>query len=1009
MATLLAGLSGAATSAISPARDLLAPDRIPDRALPGAGSTLWGRTVAAIRLDAKNADELQTRITLKVGDRLTRPALRQSVAALDRSGRFANIEVEATALASGDVQVEFRTTPNYFFGGVTVSGLAHSAVSENGVANAARLDLGTLFSEEKIQSAQTRILRLLHDDGYWQATVTPTLQRQEEKQQVEVTFHVVVGTAAHVGRLSVSGDPTLSDEQAAELCKVHSGVRARSELLQRAANRMRKYYLKQRRLRAQLTVGVPVFHAASNTVDYSFQIERGPVVDIRTEGMKLNHAKLKKLVPVYEEHAVDEDLLNEGRNKLRDYLQRLGYFDASVQVRVEDDAAHDRQHIIYAIQPGAQQRLVAIEFVGNHRFDEATLRERMTLQTVSFLQPHGRYGQTLVDADLGAIRGLYRANGYPSVKVSSAIVAAPPTPGDLKLRVSLDEGPLVRVGALEIHGAHAVGEAEIRGLLNTQVGQPYSDTTVADDRDAVLNDYLNRGFPAAQLESKASYADAAHTRVNVVYDITEGAQQFVRHVYVDGAEHAKPHIVQRAVVIHPGEPLSQEKMLTTQRNFYDLGIFTEVQTATQNPDGDEHAKDVLFHLQEAKRWTFRYGGGLEVGSGLYVHSGTPQGGTGASPRVTFDVTRINFRGRNQSLILKSHFGALEKRASLSFDQPRWFDWPDWRLTVTGLYDDAHDVTTFASDRLEGSVQLTERVSKSTQMMYRFSYRRVKAYAFSSYDPNLIPIYSRPARVGMPAISYVHDTRDNPLMSTKGIYATLDLGVASSVFGSQANFGRAMGQIASYHKFHRNWVLAHSLRLGVESPYGSLRDQEAAGDSSVSATSLLIPLPERYFVGGSNSHRGFAINQAGPRDSASGAPLGGNAMIVNSFELRFPPTPLPWLGDNVSFVLFHDIGNAFATSNQMWKNLTRMNQRNSGSCRDLSASGTCDFNYMPSAVGTGVRYKTPIGPVRVDLGYNLNPPMFPVKAPCSGISNCSKQPYADEGRHFNFYFSIGQTF
>jgi outer membrane protein assembly factor BamA len=187
------------------------------------------------------------------------------------------------------------------------------------------------------------------------------------------------------------------------------------------------------------------------------------------------------------------------------------------------------------------------------------------------------------------------------------------------------------------------------------------------------------------------------------------------------------------------------------------------------------------------------------------------------------------------------------------------------------------------------------------------------------------------------------------------------------------------------------VFARSLRLGIESPFGTLG---------------FIPLPERYFVGGSNSHRGFAINQAGPRDPDSGAPLGGNAMIVNNFELRFPPMPLPLVKDNLSFVLFHDMGNAFGTSNEMWKNLDRFNQRNQAACRTLNSPTACDFSYMSHAVGSGVRYKTPIGPVRVDLGYNLNPPYFPVN--CSGVpTGCT--PGIEQVRHFNFFFSIGQTF
>lgn len=984
-------------------QDVPVKSQIPATALPGASLELIGRTIEQVHVIGTSTDlnqtELIASIPVKTGDRLERRNVRESLRVLFETGRFAELEAVATLMPSGGVSVEFRTRPNYFNGNITVTGLPKIGPGETQVVNSGRLEFGAQFTEDKLKDSEDRIVRLLRDDGYWKAEVGAKLYRHDETQQVDVEFKLSAGEAARVGKLTVKGDPSLSPEEAVEICKLRPGTRVRGDLLQHAVGRLRKRYVKQRRLRAQLSVGVPVYHPETNTVDYTFEVERGPVLDIRAEGASLKRGILKRYVPVYEEHAVDEDLLNEGRRNLRDYLQGRGYFEASVQVRQDEDTPHDREHIVYSIQLGEQHKLRAIEIVGNKRFNTATLRERMGTQVTSMLLPHGHYSQAILANDIEAIQNLYRANGYQSVHVTSEVLNDfEGERGDMKIVVKVDEGSLVLVGKLEIRGVSAVSEQQIRGLINTSAGQPFSEAMIADDREVVMNYYFNRGFPSVQMNNSAVYADGTHTSMDVVYDIHEGSQEFVSRVLVSGVEHTKPHIVNRALVIRSGTPLSQERMLQTQRNLYDLGIFNEVQTAIENPEGDEKRKDVLFQIKEAKRWTFNYGFGIEIGTGLdTAQGGSPQGQTGVSPRVILDVTRINFRGRDQSLIFKSHFGNLQKRASLSFDQPRWFDLPNWRLTLTALYDNTRDVNTFSSDRLEGSVQLTQRATKATQFLYRFAYRRIKVDPTSfppGFSPDLVPIYSQPVRVGMPSLTYLRDTRDDPVNSTKGTYNTFDLGVASGYFGSEANFGRLLAQNATYYKFRKNWVFARSLRMGVETPYGSLG---------------YVPLPERYFVGGSNSHRGFAINQAGPRDPYSGAPLGGDAMIVNNLELRLPPVPLPLVGDNLGFVLFHDIGNDFGTANQMWRNLARFNQRDQSSCRDLSLSATCDFSYMSQAVGTGVRYITPIGPVRVDLGYNLNPPVFPVKAPCSGLTDCSAVPRWEQVRHFNFYFSIGQTF
>jgi outer membrane protein insertion porin family len=978
---------------------------IPSSALPDGGSALMGQIVEQIHFVAPlsyDPSAWREKIPLREGDRLERGKLRESLRILYRSGLFSEIVVDGARLPSGGVALEFWTTPRYFNGSVQATGLPKGGPSESEVLSTGRLELGAQFTNAKLKDAESRILRLMHDAGYWMASVDAELLHHEQTQQVDVEYQIVPGPRARVGKLTVTGDSTLSPEKAESVCGIHPGKKVRAKLLQRALSRLRKRYVKERRLRAQFTAERPVFHPESNTVDYSIAVEPGPEVEISVEGFKLSRGKLKRYVPVWEEHAVDEDLLNEGRRNLRDYLQSQGYFDAVVQVREEENEDHTKQQIVYSIRPGERRTLKAIEIVGNSRFSTATLRERMGTEVAGVLLSYGRFSESQLSSDLDAIRGLYKANGYLKVKVSSELIERyEGVAGDFKLVVRVEEGPLVRVGKLEIFGAHTMSELQLRRLINTQPGQPFSESTVADDREAVLNEYFNRGFLEVQMETTAKYSDASESTMDVAYEIHEGPQNFVRQVVVSGVEHTRPKVVQRELVIHEGAPLSQEKILLSQRNLYDLGVFNEIRTAIQNPEGDAVRKNVLFQIKEARRWTIDYGGGIEIATGLNLsQGGSPQGETGVSPRVIFNLTRINFRGRAQSLIFKSHFGNLQKRAALSLDQPHWLDLRNWRMTLTGLYDNARDVNTFSSSRVEGSVQLTQQVTKATQLLYRYSIRRIEVDPTSfpaGFSPSLIDLYSQPVRVGMPSLTFLRDRRDNPVNSTKGSYITFDIGLADSVFGSQANFGRVLAQYATYHKIFRGWVLARSTRIGVESPFGDTVD---------------IPLPELYFTGGSNSHRGFSINQAGPRDLSSGSPVGGNAMIVNNLELRFPPSHLPWVGDNMSFVVFNDIGNVFGTADDMWQNIWRFRQRNITSTTDPNSCAnenavSCDFSYMSAAVGGGVRYHTPIGPVRVDFSYNVNPPVFPIT--CAGAEPGTCTQSTDQVRNFNFFFSIGQTF
>jgi outer membrane protein insertion porin family len=415
-----------------------------------------------------------------------------------------------------------------------------------------------------------------------------------------------------------------------------------------------------------------------------------------------------------------------------------------------------------------------------------------------------------------------------------------------------------------------------------------------------------------------------------------------------------------------------------------------------------------------------------------------------SPRVEFDVTRLNLAGRDQTLAFQSHVGRLQQRGLISYTVPKLFDSDKFKLIYTVFYDNSLDVATFTSQRLEGKIDLRQQFGSTgiepgtrpgpNSITYRFEFRTVKASHFAqSFSPGEIAILSLPARVGGPGFTFIHDKRDNPLESTKGDYFTLDASVAAGIFGSRSetpestlptNFGRALGQYSTYYalgkgKPEHRFVFARSTSIGLEQPFrgtrilppGSCPLNAAAEPTCTFAT---IPLPEEFFAGGGNSHRGFGLNQAGPRDPSSGFPVGGTALFVNNMELRFPPVRLPWLGEGFGFAIFHDMGNVFTAPHDMVKGVLRWHQPNPAQC--LPATSTVNdpcitnfdnsgYDYTSHAAGVGVRYKTPLGPLRFDFGYNLNPTRYFQLVTSNNQSNVVTQTL----RRFNVFFSIGQPF
>jgi outer membrane protein assembly complex protein YaeT len=960
------------------------------------------------------------------GQPLSRGLIRQTVQALYASGRFADIRAEADRTADGKVAVSFHTSPNYFIGDVSTEGNAAYPTAGQ-VANASKLNLGDLFSPEKMDSAVDAIKQLMKQNGYFKAEVTDQETRHPETQQLEVVFHIKPGPRAHVGLVAVTGGETFSPEQIRDIAGIHPGDSVTAARTSSALERLRKRYQKQDRWLTQVRIASQVYNPRTNAVDYTFDVIPGPKVRIETDGFKFSRAQLKRLVPVFQENALDDDLLNEGRRNLLNYLQGRGYFEAKVDYqRRRRPNAQNELLVTYKIDAGDRHRVVKVEITGNKYFDSENLRSHMQIQLAEKLLSRGRFSQRLVGEDAVTIENIYRNNGFRDVKVTSSVEDDyAGRKNEIAVSLHVEEGTQTRVAGLHLLGNSAVSTDTLLDRLSSTEGQPYSELNLSQDRDNVLNYYFNHGFPDATFEAAAKPADGTPNAMDITFTIHEGPQIVVNQVILSGLEHTRPLVASREVQLKPGDAVSQLDLLNTQQRLYDLGIFNQVDTAVQNPDGQEKAKNILINVKEARRYTFNYGLGLEFQTGQpTVGTNQPQGETGVSPRVSFGVTRLNFRGRDHTVSFKGNVGRLQQLALLGYEAPRWFNSPDWKLSLSLSYDKTVDVTTFTSERLESAFRAIENLNKISTMEYRFTYRRVQATNLpTNTSLVLLPLLSQPARVGIPGFTYIRDKRDNALDPAKGNYTTADGGVASQYFGSQRDFSRVVIQNATYYAFGKNhqrerkFVFARSTRIGVETPFaGTVYIRPG-----VASTAATIPLPELLLAGGGNSHRGFGLNQAGPRDPDSGFPLGGSALFVNNLELRFPPLSLPFVQDNISLAIFEDAGNVFVSGHDMLHNLLRWKQQNPGLCLQDSTATQCDYSYVSHAIGVGVRYKTPIGPVRFDFGYNLNPPAFPScqavadpnnptpSARCTARDPSSPFFVPQHAHHFNVFFSIGQIF
>jgi outer membrane protein assembly complex protein YaeT len=986
----------------------------------GAIAPYLGLTLDQIEMPGippEEATALLAATPLKVGAPLTRDALHDAMQALFSTGRFSDIQAEADRAETTGVRLRFLTVANFFVGMLTIEGV-NTNPSPNQLVSATRLQLGELYAPEKLDRALAGIQRVMEENGFHQSIVTSSEQRDAQQHQVNLTFQVVRGSRAVVGEITLEGDAGYSIAEIKEMAKLHSGDGVVSNRITRALQRIRARYQKQDRLLAQVEMASRTYRSGRNTVDYALKVDRGPVVQIAAEGFKLSHRVLRKLVPIYEEGALDDDLLNEGRRNIQNHLQTLGYFEATVNVSQHSAPDGKNLQVVYTVNPGDRHKLAVIHISGNRFFSDDLIRARMQNQPAGGLFSHGRYSEVLLEEDVRGIQDLYRASGYRQAEVNGKLVSKyRRDPSLLAIEISVKEGAQTRVAWVRIEGSYTLPQEQLPEI-QTAEGQGFDESSLADDRDTILGKYFDNGFPNASVD--VAYVAVASTPnlplVGVTFAIHEGEQFFVNHVFLDGLHYTRAGVARREMRIYPAGPLSQQDMLESQRRLYDLGLFKQVDTAIQNPEGTESRKNVLVTAREADRYTFDYGVGFEFQTGQ-PSAGTnqPLGQTGVSPRVSLGVSRINVGGRHQTVSLKGNVSQLQQRGLVNFDVPKLLN-RDLRFSATAFYDNTVDVSTFTSQRLEGTLQILQTLYQRpdrgplTTISYIFSYRRVKASNVEVSD-NLIPLLSKPTRVGTPNFLYVRNRRDNDLESTRGNYTTVEGGVAASYFGSEADFSRLLVKNASYYTLFRNrstrqgFVFARSTTVGVENRFGSTVLLDPS--QPVPAGQTLVPLPERFYSGGGNSHRGFGLNQAGPRDPNTGFPVGGSAVFLNSLEMRFPNVTVPYIQESIGFTIFHDMGNAFARPQEMLPSLGHIHQPD----QQLCLQGKCNFNYASHAIGLGVRYQTPIGPLRFDFGYNLNPPAFStcVTDPTTGECVVPATFVVQRAGHFNFSFSVGQSF
>jgi outer membrane protein insertion porin family len=927
-----------------------------------------GRTVFKVDIAASpvmNVNAFRPLIKQKEGEPFSMAAIRDSVAALQKTTLFSLVQVKVEAEQSG-LHVTFLLQPAFYVGMVFFPGA--NAFSYTRMLQAVNIPDQTPFVDDLVTNGKGALLELFKNDGFFQAKIDAETQRDEKHLIVNLIYHCTLGPRAKIGEVTFQG---ASEKEKVDLRaaltsfwaklkggSLRGGQPYTQTRLTKSLDYLRQCLEKSGHLTPTVRLAPPSYDAATRHAHVTFEVQPGPLVSIQVNGAHVWKRTLKKLIPIYEENTVDRDLVEEGSRNLASYFQSKSYFD--VKVDSHFDQKPDTIRVVYDVHKGEKHRVQEVHFEGNNYFSDEQLRAHIPIKKARLLFVRGKISNELVRRSVASITNLYQNEGFAKAKVEPQVRDHEP---QIDVTFRILEGDQERVNSLQIvDSRNQPLKLAIKHPLNLTPGKPYSRKLLEDDRSQVLADYMDEGYLNAHFDSTATPDPANHLLVNVVYKIDPGPLARVGEVALLGAEHTQPKFLRNITdpKVKEGQPLSEGRLLSSESDLYDLGVFDWATISPLRPIEGQEYEEVLVKVHESKRNVLDVGGGFEVlprsGNvpvGAVAIPGLPPISLGNKfttsqksffgPRFEFDYSRRDLRGRAETASIGVLYSRLDQRGTATYSDPRFFG-SKWGSLLSLSAERTMENPIYTAELATAAWQVEKALDAKRTKIVRVRYSFQHTLLSNITIPDLVLPQDRRVRLSTFSLEYIRDTRDHPLDAHHGIYQTASFGVSPTALGSSSNFTRFLGQTAFYRPI-RPWLTwANNFRIGLASPFSG----------------SFVPLSERFFSGGADSLRGFPIDGAGPQRPVTvcsnpsnpatctliSVPVGGRLLAIVNSEGRFP---IP-LKSGLGGVVFYDGGNVYSAINfrQFHSNYT-------------------------NSIGFGIRYHTPVGPVRFDIGHNLNAP------------------------------------
>ncbi len=934
---------------------------------PGVGQYL-GRNIQDVRLDEEGrtlTDPVVVGLVeTRVGEPLTMGRVRDTLDHLLGLGRYQDVRVLADR-TEGGVVLTYSLVPAHTVQQVAFTG--ELGVAEGELRQVMSERFGALPPVSRLPDVVRAFQDVYRDRGYRSTRIEPRTTVQHAPEQTLVTFAIAAGPRTTVGHVRIDNATPEERAEIAGRADLEPGApydrrRIEDKLADWVGTMRGRGYYETR------AVQTAEYSPDQRTADVRVEVERGPHVTVSFAGDPIPQKTRESLVAIRREGSVDEDILEDSQQAIKEYLQQQGYRDAAVEYVRQQQG--NELTITFTVRRGPRFTVGQVQVEGNRGVPLAEIRPLVRLK------PGEPFVQSAVDTAVGGILELYRSRGYTAAVIQPSLAVVPvgsdPTRREVAVRLDIAEGVPTLVDTVRFEGNAAIDIATLRAQVTSGPGRPFYEMQLVNDRDTLQLTYLNRGYQNAHVDVVPTFSPD-RTKADILFTVVEGPLVRVDHVLIVGNHRTSSETIARELLLKPGEPLGYSDLLESQRRLTALGLFRRVRI-TELRHGSDPNRDVLVTVEEAPVTTLGWGGGLEGQARARRNAqGLAEDRIEIAPRGFFEIGRRNLWGKNRSVNLYSRvslrstdpsaeaaqageqgrYGFNEYRVVGTFREPRVLN-TGADAVITGSTEQAVR-SSFNFARRVARAEVARRLTPTLAVTGQYQFSRVRLFD-EQYKPDEAVLVDRlfpRVRLSTFSATLIHDTRDDGIDPDRGTLSTVEGDLAARSVGSEVGFAKGTVQGFYFHRLltPRRVVLAVGARLGIATGFrrqvpvvddngNPVLDPEGRPRVDVVQD---LPASERFFAGGDTTVRGFALDRLGTQSTigASGFPTGGNALMIYNAEVRFA------LVGPLGGVVFFDTGNVFARAT------------------DISV------REMRESAGFGLRYRSPLGPIRVDLGFKLD--------------------------------------